>query len=326
MRRTKFDSRSFRGSGFIESAAAVVILLGFMASRTVAQEKGQKTFASAEDAGQALVKAIESNDDKAILDVLGKDAQPIISSGDEVQDKEHRENFVKNYREMHRLFKEPDGTTTLYIGTQNWPAPIPLVNKGSIWYFDTDAAKKEILFRRVGLNEMSSIRVCQELVDAEKEYYSAHHEYAQKIFSDPGQQNGLYWKAADGEPQSPIGPLVAAAVTEGYAHDRIGASTPYRGYFFHVLTVQGKNAPGGAKNYVVNGKMTEGFAFVAYPAEYRSSGVMTFIVGSDGLVYQKDLGTRTAKEAISMKSFNLDSTWQRAEIEQQKTTAQQKPQ
>jgi hypothetical protein len=326
MRRTKFDSRSFRGSGLIEFAAAVVILLGFMASRTVAQEKGQKTFASAEDASQALVKAIESSDDKAILDVLGKDAQPIISSGDEVQDKEHRENFVKNYREMHRLFKEPDGTTTLYIGTQNWPAPIPLVNKGSIWYFDTDAAKKEILFRRVGLNEMSSIRVCQGLVDAEKEYYSSHREYAQRIFSDPGQQNGLYWKAADGEPQSPIGPLVAAAVTEGYAHDRNGASTPYRGYFFHVLTVQGKNAPGGAKNYVVNGKMTEGFAFVAYPAEYRSSGVMTFIVGSDGLVYQKDLGTKTAKEAISMKSFNLDSTWQKAEIEQQETTAQQKPQ
>src|SRR5208282_6811378 len=153
------------------------------------------------------------------------------------------------------------------------------------WYFDTEAGKKEILYRRIGRNEMSAIRVCQELVAAQKEYSAEHKEYAQKIFSDEGQHNGLYWKAAAGEPQSPIGPLVASAVAEGYA-DGISALTPYRGYYFRILSLQGKHGPGGAKSYIIDGKMTEGFAFVAFPAQYRSSGVMTLIVGSDGVVYQ----------------------------------------
>ncbi len=167
---------------------------------------------------------------------------------------------------------------------------------------------------------MSAIRVCQELVAAQKEYYSAHNnEYAQKIFSDPGQQNGLYWQAVEGGPESPIGPLVASAVAEGYAPSRDGAPTPYRGYYFHIVTGQGKNAPGGAKGYIVNGKMTGGFAFVAYPAEYRSSGVMTFIVNQDGVVYQKDLGKRTDVLAKAMKEYNPDSSWQKGENEQEES-------
>jgi hypothetical protein len=195
----------------------------------------------------------------------------IVSSGDDAEDAQSRANFVQKYQEMHRLVKEPDRTTTLYIGAENWPAPIPLLNKGNAWYFDTEAGKKEILLRRIGRNEMSSIRVCQELVAAEKEYSTQHGEYAQKIFGDEGHHNGLYWKPADGEPQSPIGPLVATAFVEDYASNRDGAAAPYRGYYYRILTRQGKNAAGGAKSYIPNGKMTAGFAFMAYPAEYRSS-------------------------------------------------------
>jgi hypothetical protein len=212
----------------------------------------------------------------------------------------------------------------LYIGAHNWPAPIPLVHKGNSWYFDTEAGKKEILCRRIGRNEMSAIRVCQELVAAQKEYSAEHKEYAREIFSDEGQHNGLYWKAADGEPQSPIGPLVASAVAQGYAKNQQGAPTPYRGYYFHILTRQGKNAPGGAKNYVVNGKMTEGFAFVAYPAEYRSSGVMTFITTEDGVVYQKDLGRKTGVLAKAMKEYDRNPSWQKAEEQQEQAAVEQK--
>ena len=228
---------------------------------------------------------------------------------------------------MHRLVKEPDGTTTLYIGAENWPTPIPLVNKGNSWYFDTEAGKKEILYRRIGRNEISTIQVCQELVAAEKEYHSTQHsEYAQKIFSDEGLHNGLYWKAAAGEPQSPIGPLVASAVAEGYAKSRDGAPTPYRGYYYHILTRHGIKGPGSVKSYIVNGKMTEGFAFVAYPAEYRSSGVMTFIVSEDGVVYQKDLGKKTDVLAKAMSEYNPDSSWQKPEEQQEETVGNQKTQ
>jgi hypothetical protein len=226
---------------------------------------------------------------------------------------------------MHRLVKEPDGTVTLYIGPHNWPTPIPLVNKGHSWYFDTEAGKKEILYRRIGRNELSAIRVCQELVAAQKEYSAQHKEYAQKIFSDEGQHDGLYWKAAAGEPQSPIGPLVAAAVAKGFSKSLEGPPTPYRGYYFHILVRQGKNGPGGAKSYIVNGKMTEGFAFVAYPAEYRSSGVMTFIVDQDGVVYEKDLGKKTEVVAKALTEYNPNPTWKKAEEQQQETASEQKP-
>src|SRR5580658_11031602 len=290
----------------------------------MAQQSGQKTFSSAEEASQALVAAAQNSDEKALLDILGPDGKQIVSSGDDTEDAQSRANFVQKYQEMHRLMKEPDGTTTLYIGAENWPTPIPLVNKGTAWYFDTDAGKQEILFRRIGRNEMSTIHVCQELVAAEKEYSAQHSEYAQKIFSDEGQRNGLYWKAGAGEPQSPVGPLVAAAVTESYATSRDSTPMPYRGYYFHVLTRQGKNSPGGSKSYSVNGKMTGGFAFVAYPAEYRSSGVMTFIVGEDGVVYQKDLGKKTEAAAKAMKEFNPNAGWQKAEEQPEETASEQK--
>ena len=325
MRRAKLSFKKFHDAKLratlratLPQLAAVVVLLTiFSPARSVAQQAGQKTFSSPEDASSALATAAQSNDEKAMLDILGPGGKQLVSSGDETEDADSRANFVQRYQEMHRLVKEPDGTTTLYTGAENWPMPIPLVNKGNSWYFDTEAGKKEILYRRIGQNEISAIRVCEVLVAAEKEYYSTQHDqYAEKFFSDEGHHNGLYWKAADGEPQSPIGPLVASAVAEGYAKGRDDAPTPYRGYYYRILTSQGKGAPGGAKSYVVDGKMTGGFAFVAYPAEYRSSGVMTFIVNEDGVVYQKDLGKSTEALAKGMKEYNPNSTWQKVEDQQ----------
>jgi len=325
MRRTKLSFGKFYWAYLPKLAAVAILLTACFPTRSMAQQQGQKTFSSAEDATKAFFTAAQNNDEKTMLDILGPDGKQIVSSGDEVEDAQNRANFVMRYQEMHRLVKEPDGTMVLYVGAHNWPCPIPLANKGNAWFFDTDAGKKEILYRRIGKNELSAIRVCQELVAAEKEYFSAqHNEYAQKIFSDEGLRNGLYWKAAAGEPQSPIGPLVASAVAEGYSKGRDGAPTPYRGYYFHILTRQGKNGPGGAKNYIVNGKMTEGFAFVAYPAEYMSSGVMSFIVDKDGVVYQRDLGKKTGVLAKAMKTYNVNSTWQKAEEQQEQTAAEQK--
>jgi hypothetical protein len=324
MWRTKLNWNKLHRANLPKSAAVAILgTLGF-AGHSVAQQPGQKTFSSPEEASGALVTAMQGNNETLLLTILGRDGRQIVSSGDETQDAESRANFVQRFEEMHRLVKEPDGTTTLYIGAMNWPTPIPLVSKGNSWYFDTDAGKREILFRRIGRNEMSTIRVCQELVAAQKEYYATQHSsYAQQIFSDEGQHNGLYWKAADGEAQSPIGPLVASAVAEGYDKGRAGPPTPYRGYYYHVLTRQGKNGPGGAKDYIVDGKMTNGFAFVAYPAEYRSSGVMTFIVAEDGVVYQKDLGKRTAVLGKTMKEYDPTSGWQKAEDQPMETAAQE---
>ena len=326
MLRTKLRFDRLPGSDLPKLAVAALLLTGCLSVRSTAQQSGQKTFSSSEEASNALFVATQNNDEKAMIEILGPDAKQIVSSGDDTEDTNNRARFVKKYEEMHRLFKEPDGTVTLYIGAENWPTPIPLVNKGAAWYFDTDAAKKEILFRRIGRNEMSTIVVCRELSRRRqrKEYYaSQHNEYAQKIFSDEGQHDGLYWKAADGEPKSPIGPLVASAVAEGYPKDQNGSPTPFRGYFYRILSRQGKAAPGGAKNYIVNGKMTEGFAFVAYPAEYRSSGVMTFIVGADGVVYQKDLGKKTEAHAKNWKEYNPDSSWQKVEEQGENTSADQ---
>ena len=325
MQGTKLNFDKCRWANLLSLAPVAILLTACLCTRSMAQQRGQKTFSSSEDASNALVAAAQSGDEKAMLEILGPDGKQIVYSGDETEDANSRANFVQHYQEMHRLVKEPDGTVILYIGARNWPTPIPLVNKGNSWYFNTEAGKKEILYRRIGQNEISAIRVCEELVAAEKEYYSTQHDqYAEKFFSDEGQHNGLYWKAANGEPQSPIGPLVASAVAEGYAKSRDDAPTPYRGYYYHILMGQGKNGPQGAKSYIVNGKMTDGFAFVAYPAEYRSSGVMTFIVAADGAVYQKDLGEKTDGQAKDMKEYNPDSSWQKGEDEQEETAGEQK--
>jgi hypothetical protein len=220
---------------------------------------------------------------------------------------------------MHRIANEPDGTMTLYVGAENWPLPIPLVNKNGAWYFDTDSGRQEIVFRRIGKNELTAIQACYELVDAQKKYYakppqggSANH-YAQRFVSDEGKHNGLYWWGASDEFDSPLDPLIASAGKDNSQNKPNEDPMPFSGYYFRLLTGQGEDAPGGAKSYIVNGTMTGGFAFVAYPAEYGSSGVMTFAVGQDGTVYQKDLGASTTDLATAMTQFDPDSTWERVE-------------
>jgi hypothetical protein len=304
------------GGNLLKLAAITILLAGSFAAPMLAQQAGPKKFASPQQASRALFAAAKSNDEKAMLELLGPDGKEIISSGDATEDAECRAEFVKRYEEMSRLVKEPDGSVTLYIGPHNWPYPIPLVNQGNMWYFDTAAGKQEILFRRIGRNEVSAIHICRELGAAQKEYSQQHNEYARRIHSEEGKHDGLYWKTAENEPRSPIGPLVAQAVSNEETKSRGVEPVPFRGYYFHTLTSQGKNAPGGAKTYLVDGKMT-GFAFVAYPAVYRSSGVKTFLVSEDGVVYEKDLGKKTETIAISMHEFNPDSGWQKAELDQQ---------
>ncbi|MGC2357081.1 MAG: DUF2950 domain-containing protein [Candidatus Acidiferrum sp.] len=325
MQCTDVNSSTFQWANLHRLAVTAIFLTACFSVHSMAQQSGQKIFLSAEEASNALVAATKNNDEKAMIEILGRDGKQIVSSGDEAEDAQSRANFVERYQQMHRLVTEPDRTTTLYIGAENWPTPIPLVNKGDSWYFDTDAAKKEILFRRIGENEAAAISVCQELVAAQKEYRGAHdNEYAQKLLSDEGQHNGLYWKAADGETESPIGPLVASAVAQDNGGSQTDSSTPYRGYYFRILARQKKTSSSGAKSYVVNGKMTGGFAFVAYPAEYRSSGVMTFIVNEDGIVYEKDLGKKTDVLARTMKEYNPDSNWQEADDQRLETADAQK--
>jgi hypothetical protein len=319
MRRTNLKLENFDRAIVSKLAAFVAFLLAFFPAISRAQQQGQKTYASAEEASQALFTAAQANDDKAVLEVLGPEGKKIISSGDPAEDEESRSNFVQKFQVMHRLVTEPDGTTTLYLGAENWPTPIPLLNKGALWYFDTEAGKREILFRRIGKNELSAIRVCEELVAAEKDYSSKQNgQYAAKFVSDEGKHNGLYWLGTDNQFESPIGPLVANAGSEGgVAPGLQSGPVPFRGYYFRILESQGQHAPGGPLDYVSDGKMTKGFAFVAYPAVYRDSGVMTFIVGQDGVVYEKDLGKQTEERLKAMKAYDPDSSWTRSEEPEQ---------
>lgn len=228
-------------------------------------------------------------------------------------------NFIRRYDQMHRVVIEPDQTATLYIGAENWPLPIPIVkNIGGTWYFDTESGKTEILQRRVGTNENDAIEVLHGLVEAQKDYASEPHDgdktkhYALKFMSDEGKQNGLYWKTDDNHFPSPIGPLLVSAAAEGY-NMKQGRAEPFHGYYYRLLTKQGPAAKGGERDYIVGGKLTRGFAFVAYPAEYRNSGVMTFIVNQSGVIYQKDIGTQTPGTASAMKEYNPNDTWERVD-------------
>ena len=331
------NSRSYAARVSRVVAVATLAALGFVstvAAQSGAQEPasgapasterkfntpqtGQETFSSAADATQGLLRAIQNDNQPALLKVLGPNAKDIVASGDDAEDANDRDQFVQKYQQMHRLVTEPDGTTTLYIGAENWPTPIPLIHKGSSWYFDTADGKQEILYRRVGENELTAIQVCNELVDAEKEYYAQTHDgdpnpqYAQTFFSDPGKHNGLYWEASAGEAASPIGPLVASAASQG-SGEADQKLQPFQGYYFKILNRERTKAPGGSRSYLVDGKMTRGFAFLAYPAEYRSSGVMTFVVNQDGIVYEKDLGPRTAAVAKALTRYRPDASWRKA--------------
>jgi len=291
----------------------LLALIVVIAGCKKADEPSQTTFASPDAAGSGLLDAAKTGDLNPILAIFGTDSKGIVSSGDPVQDKETVRLFVAGYGQMHRWRKMPDGSQILLIGADNFPFPIPLKkNDAGQWFFDTAAGKDEILRRRIGRNELAVIYVFDALGDAQADYYSrvqgGTKQYALKFISDPGTQDGLYWESPDGQPKSPLGPLLAYATAEGYSA-RPAAHQPFHGYYFRMLTKQGSNAPGGARDYVVNGKMVGGFAFVAYPAEYGNSGVMTFMMSQDGVLVQKDLGKNTADTASAITEFNPDSSW-----------------
>jgi hypothetical protein len=275
----------------------------------------QVAFNTAQAATLALIAAARTSDVNRLAAILGSDAQQILDSGDPVADNNARVNFVAKYDEMHRLAYDDQGRVILYIGADNWPVPIPLVKESGGWVFDTAAGKEELLYRRIGQNELYTVGVLEDLAAAQEEYASAVREdggtaqFAQKIISSPAKHDGLYWPMADDEPESPIGPLVAHATSQGYRKGT-GDLVPFHGYFYEVLTKQGQLAPGGARNYIHDGKMTRGFAFLAYPAEYRSSGVMTFMINQDGVIVQKDLGPDTTQTASAIAEFNPDRTWE----------------
>jgi Protein of unknown function (DUF2950) len=291
--------------------------LGFLPAPLFGQELGQRTFASAEEASRELFTAMQSENEQGPLRILGSAAKDVLSSGDAVEDSDARVGFVTKYEEMHRFVKEPDGKVTLVIGAENWPFPISLANNHGAWYFDTPDGKDEILFRRIGKNEVSATDALHALVEAQQQYYTRPpvgipKQYAQKLVSDEGEHNGLYWQGASDEVDSPIDPLIAYA-RQNRPADQVGQHVPFNGYMFRILTSQGRHAPGGAKKYVVDGKMSGGFAFVAYPVEYRSSGVMTLMVDQSGTIYEKDLGPKTTKLAQAMTAYDPDSSWHKAE-------------
>jgi hypothetical protein len=274
-----------------------------------------KTFATLDEAGSALVAAAKSGDQNALLAILGANSKEVISSGDPVQDKNIAARFATGYAAMHRWRKMPDGSQILLTGYDSFPFPIPLrKNNSGQWFFDTAAGKEEILNRRIGRNELAVIDICEAAMNAQAQYFSQLHDgattkqYAQKFISDPGKHNGLYWSSPEDQPQSPLGPLAAFATEEGYTV-KPDAHTPFHGYYFHMLKGQSSRSPGGAKKYVVDGQMINGFAFVAYPAQYGNSGMMTFIINQDGVLLQKDLGKSSAATAIAMTEFDPDKTW-----------------
>lgn len=279
-----------------------------------AEEVTQVTFETAQQAVDALIAANRNNDVTALNHILGPDASSLISSGDDTQDKNDRTNFVALYDVHHRLVSAGTAKMTLVVGKNEWPLPIPLVKSNGAWKFDSTDGAKELLYRRIGSNELAAIKVCQAIRQAQLDYAANGHDgndpgqYSQRFRSQPGTQNGLYWPVAEGEPESPAGPLVADADAAGYEQ---GTRHPYHGYYFRILKAQGPHAYGGARDYIVDGKMTAGFAILAYPAEYGSSGVMTFIVSRRGSVYQKDLGDATADSAKAITAYDPDSSWTR---------------
>jgi hypothetical protein len=294
-------------------------LLLVVAERVTAVE--QKTFATPAEAVHALVKAAEDGNQDEMLAVLGDDGKELVYSGDPVQDKNGMEGFVKAYKTKHAIVEQDARTRILQVGAKDWPMPIPIVNDSGKWRFDTATGKQELLFRRIGHNELGAIAACRGYIAAQKDYAATGHDglpeglFAQKLMSDSGKQNGLYWETAEDDTPSPAGPLLAEAGGQGYEGQGLGGKAqPYHGYFYRILTAQGAAAKGGVKSYLMDGKLSGGVALVAYPAEYRNSGVMTFIINQSGVVYQKDLGEKTSEIAGAMTEYNPDKSWKKVPV------------
>lgn len=307
--------------------AAGVLLLIIVIASCGKQEKSaesqpqtqaaQKTFASPDDAAKALVDAAKANNRDVLLSIFGPESKDLIYSGDTSKDNAEFAGFVTDYDAMHRWRKLQNGSELLITGTDNKTFPIPLTkNSSGQWYFDTPAGKEEILSRRIGRDENAAIDICAAIATAQHQYFSQRHDgvsqYAQQFISDPGKQNGLYWQTTGDQPKSPLGPLVAYATQQGLKVEP-NQHQPFYGYYFVMLDKQGADAKGGAKNYILNGKMTGGFAVVAYPAQYRDSGIMTFLVNQDGVVFENDLGKNTNEIAAAMSEFNPDKRWKPVE-------------
>jgi len=294
---------------------AVILLAACQESERSSQ---QEVFASAEDAVVAMVDALKANDDGKLEAIFGAEAREAVSSGDAVADQRGRDLFIAAYQERCVLVDEEE-SKILNIGSEDWPFPIPLVEEDGGWRFDTAAGIEEMSYRRIGRNELATINTCEAYVAAQEEYAQKGHDgkpagiFAQKFSSDPDMQNGLYWQVEPDEEQSPLGEWAAEAAAEGYTRSSEGP-TPFRGYYFRILTAQGPSAKDGAKSYLVDGEMRSGFALVAFPAEYDKGGVMTFVVDKSGIVYEKDLGEETAKLAGDMKAYNIDETWKQANL------------
>ena len=284
----------------------------------------QQTYASSEDAVAALIAAARAHDTAALRAVLGPGSEALVSSGDRYADEEALRRFVASYDAGHVLVPEGPDRAALAIGSNDWEFPIPIVRQEARWHFDSREGAQEIVDRRIGRNEIAAIRVSLAFVDAQNDYFerkkqeTGSGEYARRLLSTPGRHDGLYWPGSDGEDESPLAPLVAQAQDEGYPGQLVnGKLVPYQGYNFRTLYAQGSEAPSGAKQYVRNGRMTDGFALIAWPASYASSGIMSFIVNQDGIVFQKDLGPETARVAASITQFDSDPSWARVDVTDQ---------
>ncbi|HUL47587.1 MAG TPA: DUF2950 domain-containing protein [Steroidobacteraceae bacterium] len=288
-----------------------------MTFAVAASAAAQREFASAEDATDALMAATRADDVGSLLAILGPRGAKLIHSGDPIADRDGRERFIAAYDQSHRLEYDGSKQAVLLVGAEDWPLPIPLVHDSGGWRFDTRAGEQQIIDRRVGRNELNVIEVCRAYVLAQREYADlqanggGERQYAQHFLSHPGQRDGLYWPITGEEAESPLGPLVAQARAEGYVKESpAGRPQPYYGYYYRILTRQGAHAPGGARNYLgADGRMSGGFALLAYPAAYGDSGIMTFIVNQNGIVREKNLGPHTAKLARTIKEYDPDSGW-----------------
>jgi hypothetical protein len=304
------------------ACATVLGMLAIIAAGP-APPAASSEFNTPEAAVTALVQAAQSNDRQSLAAVLGPGSEALVSSGDPAKDASESRKFIDGYNAKHSLTPDGPQRMVLTIGDDNWPMPIPLVEQNGKWHFDSHQGAQQIVDRRIGRNEIEAIRTCLAYVDAQQDYFDLFKQvkgtgaYAQHLVSTPGNYDGLYWPDAPSIPASPFSALVAKAVEEGYPGDLVsGKQAPYEGYYFRILIAQGPNAAGGARNYIVDGRMTGGSALVAWPAIYRASGIMTFVVDQDGIVFQKDLGPDTAKRVAAIKQFDPDLSWARIDITQ----------
>jgi len=298
---------------------AIMFLFALICSQSYAARPKQETFSAPEKAVKAMVDSMKTRNSRRLDAIFGGTGKELFSSGDDTTDRLTGQEFVEAYQERNRLEPLGDNKVILHVGSDDWPWLIPIVKEGQRWRFDTKEGRREMLARRIGKNELAAIQVCLAYVDAQREYARDHRttgigEYAQKFISSAGKLDGLCWEEGQGGKQSPLGPMVGNACKTADAGEKQSPMVqPYHGYFYRILKNQGKNAPGGAYDYIVDGKMIGGFALVAYPARYRSSGIMTLIVNQDGVVYEKNLGKNTGKIAETMAGFDPDPTWKKVE-------------